>query len=197
MPEAGRTVDEGDDEDVAELCLTREVEAVDSDLGGETDTSLERIVAAAAFTEEGPDEDDAEDACSTDWAGVDDVSGKTVDCRKEVTKPGTRLRSIAKSSHENHQHQSAVDPIFEARGKSRQISLETATAIMRIRSRYVLDVAELSGHADKSHGSTEQHPLKPFLEHTYQLVPVLQDCRRTREMPMFLSDPNQRCTMAY
>lgn len=68
---------------------------------------------------------------------------------------------------------------------------------MRIRSGYVLDVAELSGHADKSHGSTEQHPLKPFLEHTYQLVPVLQDCRRTCEMPMFLSDPNQRCTMAY
>lgn len=119
MPEAGRTVDEEDDEAVAEACLTREVEAVDSDLGDETDTPLERVVAAAAFTEEGPDEDDAEDACSTDWAGVDDVSGKAVDCRKEVTKPGTRLRSIAKSIHENHQHQSAVDPIFEARGKSR------------------------------------------------------------------------------
>lgn len=148
MPEAGRTVDEGDDEAVAEACLTREVEAVDSDLGDETDTPLERVVAAAAFTEEGPDEDDAEDACSTDWAGVDDVSGKAVDCRKEVTK---------------------------------------------------LDVAELSGHAGKSHGSTEQHPLKPFLEQTYNRVPVPQDCcRRTCEMPMFLSDePNQRCTMAY
>ena len=97
MPEAGRTVDEGDDEDVAEVCLTREVEVVDSDLGGETDTSLERVVAAAAFTEEGPDEDDAEDACSTYWAGVDDVSGKTVDCRKEVTRPGLDLDLLPKA----------------------------------------------------------------------------------------------------
>lgn len=117
MPEAGRTVD-GDDEDVAETCWAREVEAVDSNLGGETDTPLESVVAAAAFAEEGPDEDNAEDACSTDWAGADDVSGKTVDCRKEATKPAIRLRSIAKSIHENHQHQSAVDPIFEARGKT-------------------------------------------------------------------------------
>ena len=104
MLEAGRTVDEGDDEDVSETCWTREVEAVNSGLGGETDTPLERVVAAAAFTEEGLEEDDAEDACSTNWAGVDDVSGKTVDCRKEVTRPGIRLRSIAKSIHENHQH---------------------------------------------------------------------------------------------
>ncbi len=119
MPEAGRTVDEEDDEDVAETCWAREVEAIDSNLGGETDTPLERVIAAAAFTEESLDEADAEDTCSTDWAGVDDVLGKTVDCRKEVTKPSIRLRSIAKSIHENHQHQSAVDPIFEARGKSR------------------------------------------------------------------------------
>ena len=118
MPEAGRTVDEGDDEDVAETCWAREVEAVDSNLGGETDTPLERVVAAAAFAGEGPDEDDAGDACSTDWAGADNVSGKTVDCRKEVTKPAIRLRFIAKSIHENHQHQSAVDPIFEAREKT-------------------------------------------------------------------------------
>lgn len=108
MPEAGRTVDEGDGEDVAETCWTREVETVDSDLG--------------------PDKDDAEDACSTDWAGVDGVSGKTVDCRKEVTK---------------------------------------------------------LGHADKVHGSTEQHPLKLLEAHSYQVVPAPQDCcRRACEMPM-------------
>ena len=97
MPEAGRTVDEGDDEDVAETCWAREVEAVDSNLGGETDTPLERVVAAAAFAEEGPDEDDAEDACSTDWAGADNVSGKTVDCRKEVTRPGLDLDLLPKA----------------------------------------------------------------------------------------------------